>query len=480
VAGDASVGPYRILRLINRGGQGSVYLGYDERLRRRVAVKIYPLAPEREARKRQLLEAQWVASIQSPKVVQIHDVIESSEHLAMVMEYVPGCDLQEFLAAVRPSLPSILTIAADIAGALTVARQQHIVHGDLKAANVLIAETGRVKLTDFGISRGPAGSAGTGLAAGSLSAVSPEQYLGNPVDARSDLFALGCLLYRMLTGVQPFFRGGQLDGRSLLESMPQPVEQLVPADVELPRELVDLVAALLQKDPGDRPGNTRIVRQALRRAARELPLAATNSLLEEARPCFRRESAEDLPPTVPPDLATQGRSRLARAQPFATSGWRKIGLASWRSRTVATLALAVLVAISLAISQQPTRTRVHIEAPTLRLDTEAALPEEISGRWLVEQVALAAGEQVGPMQLTGPPGIPLAPTALSARPEQPQLAPVQEQLQFGLRCIDLMCVFAVTRNWDGQRANQQAVLFPDMPAEQWRDIVRSTTRALYP
>ena len=87
---DIFVGPYRILRLINRGGQGSVYLGYDKRLHRRVAIKIYPLPSTRAARKQLLQEARAVASIQSPKVVQIHDVIESDTHLALVMEDVPG------------------------------------------------------------------------------------------------------------------------------------------------------------------------------------------------------------------------------------------------------------------------------------------------------------------------------------------------------------------------------------------------------
>jgi eukaryotic-like serine/threonine-protein kinase len=480
VAGDARVGPYQILRLVNRGGQGSVYLGYDKRLHRRVAIKIYPMPAERTARKHLLLEAQLVASIQSPKVVQIHDVIESSEHLAMVMEYVPGCDLEEFLGAVRPSVASVLTIAADVAGALTVARQQHIVHGDLKASNILIAETGRVKLTDFGISRGPAGGPGAGMAAGSFSAFSPEQYLGHIPDHRSDLFALGCLLYRMLGGVQPFNRGGQLDVRSLLEKTPQPLDELAATDLVLPRELVELVSGLLQKDPADRPANTRIVRQVLRRAAREIPLAVTNSLLDESRPCFRRESTEDIPPPVPPDLGREGRSRLARTLPFGSRQLHRIGLGSPRSRAVAALLLALVTAVPLGIALQTGQTRVHIDAPDLRLATGASLPDEISARWLVEQVALAAGDQLGPLQLTGPPGIPLGPATLSARREGVEPAPAEERLRFGLRCVDLLCVFAVTRDWQGQQVNQQAVLFPDMSVEQWRDIVRATTRALYP
>ena len=159
MVGDARVGPYRIIRLVNRGGQGSVYLGYDKRLQRRVAIKVYPLPVQRNSRRQLLKEARVVASLDSPRIVQIYAVIESQEHIAMVMEYVPGCDLEEFLTAVRPSLASILVIAGDLAAALSVARQQQIVHGDLKAGNVLIAADGRVTLTDFGIARRSAAAA---------------------------------------------------------------------------------------------------------------------------------------------------------------------------------------------------------------------------------------------------------------------------------------------------------------------------------
>ncbi len=474
MAGDVRVGPYSILRLINRGGQGSVYLGYDKRLRRRVAIKIYSLPEEREARKHLLREAQLVASIQSPKVVQIHDVIESRDHLAMVMEYVPGCDLEEFLSSVRPSLASILTITADIAGALAIARQQHIVHGDLKAGNVLIATSGRVKLTDFGIAQHPAME---GSSAGSLSSVSPEQYLGKPLDERSDLFALGCLLYRMLGGVQPFYHDGRLDSRVLVELAPTRLEELVSADVELPQELLDLVAALLHKDPVDRPSNTRVVRQILRRVARSIPLAATNSLLAEARPCFRPESAEDIPPAVPADLGREGRSRLAGAGKASASPWRLVNPGVWHWLT-ALAGLATAVSLVYFLTLSPGETRVHIEAPLMRLAASVELPGEISSRWLVEEVTQAMQERLGPLLVSGPIGAtPL--TTLYADPALRE-RPAREQVRLDLRCVDLLCVFAVTRSWQGQQANQQAVLFADMTAQQWRDIVRSTTQALYP
>lgn len=476
MAGDARVGPYRILRLVNRGGQGSVYLGYDKRLHRRVAIKIYPLPAERGARKRLLQEARLVASIQSPKVVQIHDVIESSEHLAMVMEYVPGCDLEEFLRAVRPSLSSVLTIAADVAGALTVARQQHIVHGDLKAANVLIGAGGRVKLTDFGIARRPDAGGGS---TGSLSALSPEQYLGKPLDERSDLFSLGCLLYRMLGGVQPFCQDGRLDGRALLTLAPTPLEELVPADVELPPELVKLVASLLEKDPANRPSSTRVVRQILRRVARGIPLAATNSLLQEARPCFRPESADDIPPAVPADLGREGRSTILAAGRGGAGAWLSVLPRPWRW-PVGIAGLAGLACLAWWLQLPAAETRVHIEAPVVRLAAGARLPDEISGRWLVAEVSEAMRERLGPLRVSGPVGATPV-TTLYADParREPQ-GPAPEQLRLDLRCVDLLCVFAVTRDWQGRQANQQAVLFPDMSVQQWREIVHTTIRALYP
>ncbi len=477
MAVDNRVGPYRILRLINRGGQGSVYLGYDKRLHRRVAIKIYRQPAKRAARKHLLREAQLVASIQSQKVVQIHDVIESSEHLAMVMEYVPGCDLEEFLASVRPSLATVLTIGADIAGALAVARQQHIVHGDLKAGNILIAASGRVKLTDFGIARSTQESSSRPLAGASQSAVSPEQYLGKPLDLRSDLFSLGCLLYRMLSGEQPFMRGGQLDARLLLEQSPRPLEELVASGLLVPEELLGLISDLLQKDPEDRPASTRRVRQVLRRVSRDIPLAASSSLLLEARPCFRAESADDIPPQVPADLGREGRSRLSLAGGSTLrhrlSGW------SWPARCTAALVLVVAAGAPLVIAVQDRETFVHIDQPLLRLDGNIDLPREVSSRWLVEEVKLVLHEQLGALNITGPVGATRSKILYaSGNGEKPPPEP-QERLQITLRCAAGLCVFAISREHAARHFYKQGVLLPEMPVSQWRDIIHGATRGLY-
>jgi serine/threonine protein kinase len=474
------VGPYRILRLINRGGQGSVYLGYDKRLHRRVAIKIYPLPATRKARKQLLREAQSVASIQSPKVVQIHDVIESGSHLALVMEYVPGCSLEEFLAAVRPSLSSVLTIGTDVAGALALARQQHIVHGDVKAGNVLITESGRAKLTDFGISRSTRDNKPRRSPAGSFAALSPEQLLGQPLDERADLFALGCLLYRMLSGEHPFYRDGYLDPELLLNRPPRPLRDIVSGEVELPDPLVEIIAALLQKDPQLRPRNTRRVRQVFRTVLRTLPMSSAHSLLREARPCFRRESPEDIPPLIPADLGQQGRSALMPPGTRGARWWYWLRTRRWPARAAAALLAVAIAGVPIAITVRDRVSPVRFSPPQASVKEGTALPPGITQTWLLREVKQVLSEQLRNMRVVGVVGAsPKTILYSDGEPENWNEAPEQE-FQLALRCGEGLCVFAISREQDGTRFNQQSVLFPDMSLQQWRDIVRATTLALYP
>lgn len=476
---DNFVGPYRIIRLIKQGGQGSVYLGYDKRLHRRVAIKIYRLPQARALRKQLLREAQIVASIQSPKVVQIHDVIESGAHLAMVMEYVPGCSLEEFLTAVRPSLASVLTVGADVAGALALARQKHIVHGDVKAGNVLITEAGRAKLTDFGISRTASEAKSGRWAAGSLSALSPEQFLGRPLDERADLFALGALLYRMLCGEQPFFRDRTLVPELLLQRPPKPLAEIVTGDVELPDPLVAIICELLEKNPKDRPPNTRRVRQVLRKVLRSLPMSVSNSLLREARPCFRFESPQDIPPQIPKDLGQQGRSALAPSGTRRARLWHRLKSLRWPARSALALALVAVVAVPLAITLRNTVTPVHFSQAQTSVSGDTSLPRQISRDWLVEQVRDSLALQLGHLRIIGPIGAyPKTVMYSGGEPENWNEAPGMA-VAMALRCVDELCVFAVSREQAGARVSRQGVLLADMSVPQWRDVVRDTTLALY-
>ena len=467
-----SIGPYGVLRLINQGGQGGIYLGYDSRLHRRVAIKLLRLPAPGADRDALLNEAQLVASIQSPKVVQIHDLVIGQDNVALIMEYVPGCDLEEFLSIASPSVATVLAVATDLAGALAVARQQHIVHGDLKASNVLVTESGRVKLTDFGIARAGHEQVATGHAAGSPGCVSPEQFLGRPLDIRSDLFSLGCLMYRMLTGEHPFLRDGQLNAHALLELDPRPVEELAEG---LPAGLAELIHGLLQKDPNDRPRDTLQVRFALRDISRGIPLSVSSTLLQESRPCFREEAPGDMPLAIPADLRRGGRSRLRPFRFDELWSWRSLTLKSGAMRLgilASTVALAAIVAL-VRLSQG--ETRIHFDQPDVRVTPGMALPSGVSEQWLVEQVKQVAGARLGPLFVTGPVGATEV-RALYAVPRHPD---IEEKLSVALRCNGDMCLFALDREWDDRRESGQAMLFADMPTERWRQAIQSVARNLY-
>jgi serine/threonine protein kinase len=476
---DSFVGSYRILRLIKRGGQGSVYLGYDKRLHRKVAIKIYRLPETRRSRRQLLREARLVASIQSPKVVQIHDVIESGTHLALVMEYVPGCSLEEFLAAARPSLGSVLTVGVDIAGALALARQAHIVHGDVKAANVLITEAGRAKLTDFGISRKTAEGAPGQWRAGSVPALSPEQFLAQPLDERADLFALGALLYRMLGGEHPFHRDGRLDPQLLVERAPRPLREVMGGEAELPEPLAELISTMLEKDPQRRPRNTRRVRQVLRTVLLSLPMSATNTLAREARPCFRPESPEDIPPLIPETLGQQGRSALPLTGTRAQRLRQRWSALRWPARAAMGLALLTGLGVPLGITLSETVTPVRFTKPQTSIVADVELPPEVSHAWLVREVKHVLRDEVGNVRIVGPVGAEPR-TVLYAYGEPRNWNEASEQIiHLALRCVEGLCVFAITREVDGARVNRQGTLFPDMALQQWREIIRDTTVSLY-
>ncbi|MEM1152571.1 MAG: serine/threonine-protein kinase [Pseudomonadota bacterium] len=466
------VGPYRILRLINRGGQGSVYLGFDDRLRRRVAIKIYSLPEDKQARTDLLKEARLVAGMQSPRIVQVHDVVESRNHLAMVMEYVPGCDLEDLLSNTRLPLASMLVVCTDLAVALTTARQHRVVHGDLKAANVLISSDGRVKLSDFGIARY---SRQIGAAGGSFESMSPEQYQGKVLSERSDLFSLGCLLFRMMTGKHPFYRDGRLDVRSLLAETSPSLMLSQQDHADWPEDLEKLVRSLLQKNPGDRPYSTRVVRQALRTVARSVPLAASSSLLQEAQPFFRLESPEDIPPNIPAELGSLGQYSSHASGREGRNSWYG-AFRRWRWPAMCSI-LAASLAWGVA-SSLPQQITVHIDAPRLQVDESISLPHEFSASWLVDTVGDAVQERRGSVQITGPIGATPV-TAFSSRLSQKTSQTPRESLTLGLRCDSSFCVLALSRELQGTQYYEQAILFPDMPVAQWRDVIRATTLALY-
>lgn len=461
------IGPYTIVRLIKEGGQGKVYLGYDNRLRRKVAIKIDRLPAGVAARRRALAEARKAAHINSPYVVQVYDLIKSAGHIALVMEYVPGVDLESLLQRRKLSLSSILAVGADLSAALSALRQQRLVHGDLKAGNVLITLDGSVKLTDFGVARHlqddqPGTSAST-------AALTPEHLAGVPLDLRSDLFALGALLYRLLTGEHLLMRELHADPGSLTRREVD-IRPRLPVDTDVPEALLVLINSLLRLDPGQRPQNTHPVRGTLRTLQRQQPLHCLQSLQREAAPYFRPESAVDVPLDIPRPLRRRGRSSLE----YSVAGrlWQQLRRLRVSTRfTLAGLVVAgVGVPLALALEERPVR--VHFEAAQVRLLSHQDIPGHIDSEWLMDLVYAAVESELGPLHVSG---------SVRPRAYYASLAGVEPRhvINTALRCDEVICAFSVTRDGTDGFDYRQATFVPGLPESAWAAVVRENSRDLF-
>jgi serine/threonine protein kinase/tetratricopeptide (TPR) repeat protein len=269
------VGPYRLEEPLGRGGMGMVWRAWDERLKRRVAVKqIRAEATVSNLRERLRREAQAAARLNHPSIVHIYDIVEEADGDWIIMELVSGQTLRQWLDDKGPLLPAVAArVGWEIAEGLAEAHEFGILHRDLKAGNVMVTPAGRTKILDFGLAKelalegmdlDPSLSI-PGIVLGTAYAMSPEQALGRDLDARSDLFSLGALLYEALTGISPF-RGDSPTASlaRVLTFQPQPLRLSVPG---FPVELSDLIESLLEKEPEDRPQSAREVARVLRTLA---------------------------------------------------------------------------------------------------------------------------------------------------------------------------------------------------------------------
>jgi len=276
------LGRYRIVAELGRGAMGAVYRALDPLIEREVAIKtlLPELPPEilDEVRERFLREARSAGRLNHPNIVTIFDVGEDAGVAYIAMELLEGRSLQEMLRKQpRPALATAAEITAQVADALDHAQQYRIVHRDIKPANVMVAASGRCKLTDFGIAYVPTSSmTQTGAALGSPKYMSPEQVAGVPVDGRADLFSLGVVLYEMLTGRNPFVREGDTTPLPVMHRISvEPHPRVRALDPAIPAAFERIVDRALAKKPQDRYARAAEMAEELRRAAREATAVGT-------------------------------------------------------------------------------------------------------------------------------------------------------------------------------------------------------------
>ena len=260
---------YRIISKLGAGGMGEVYLAEDTQLDRKVALKILPENPaiEGERMRRFVLEAKSASALNHPNIITIYEIGETGNRHFIASEYIDGQTLHRRISGGPMSLNAVLDAGVQIASALQAAHEANIVHRDIKPDNVMIRPDGLIKLLDFGIAKvsppiAPTGihrvesattlKGGTspGFIIGTAAYMSPEQAKGVLVDARTDVFSFGLMLYEMLTGRHPFEGETPMDViGAILHKEPVPIRQLLP---DIPAEMERIINKLLRKDSNER------------------------------------------------------------------------------------------------------------------------------------------------------------------------------------------------------------------------------------
>jgi len=312
-------GPYQVVAPLGEGGMAAVYKAYQPSMDRYVALKILPrhFAQDPEFVQRFTREARLIANLQHPHILPVHDFGESDGYTYMAMRFIRGGELSQWIEANRPlSLAQVRRIITQIGDALDYAHGQGVVHRDVKPSNVLIDERGNCLLTDFGLAKMVETSVKitrTGGILGTPAYMSPEQGLGQGIDHRSDIYALGIILYEMVTGRPPY--QAETPMAVMIKHIQSPLPPPHQYNPDLPEDVERVILKSLAKEKDDRYATAGDMVQALQQAT-EQPTVAMGT----ARPtvaAIRPPQIQEAETAVPPPQPAPSSPRQRRAWLYA-------------------------------------------------------------------------------------------------------------------------------------------------------------------
>jgi beta-lactam-binding protein with PASTA domain/tRNA A-37 threonylcarbamoyl transferase component Bud32 len=343
-------GRYQVRSRIARGGMATVYVATDLRLERRVAIKVMHghLSDDEIFKDRFIQEARSAARLAHPNVVNVFDQGQDGESAYLVMEYLPGMTLRDLLQEYKTLTPEqTMDIMEAVLSGLAAAHRAGIVHRDLKPENVLLADDGRIKIGDFGLARAVSANTATGQALlGTIAYLSPELVTRGVADTRSDIYAVGIMMYEMLAGAQPFTgdQPMQIAYQHANDTVPPPSE----ANPAVPIELDELVLWATAKDPEERPRDAGAMLDQL--------FEAQNHMEERGIAGTGSHRTVVLPAAIGPELPVTAETQVIGAVPRSDSG-SALGVGSSIGLAVAD---APVTAQTLAIKADRRRRRGYV------------------------------------------------------------------------------------------------------------------------
>jgi len=308
-----TISHYKIVEKLGEGGMGVVYKAEDAKLERSVALKFLAahLLDDDEAKQRFLREAKAAAALDHPNICTVYEIAEAEGKIFLAMAFLKGETLEDRIAKGPLPLKDALDIARQIAEGLQAAHAEGIVHRDIKPANILVSPEGRATIMDFGLARLTEASRLTKAeqTVGTAAYMSPEQMQGAEVDRRTDIWALGCVLYEMVAGARTF--QGEYPQALAYEIVNQAPEPLTSIRAGVPMELEFVVGKCLAKDRDDRPESAQEVARELRTLAEKLKSGRSTILrtpnLTGAVPTAAGQTLS-LAEALPPDAVVMPRS----------------------------------------------------------------------------------------------------------------------------------------------------------------------------